>query len=88
MNGLLLIAGSSGTIGRHLATDLAARGIQMSLLGEGPLASLPPTGAEFIRADLSDASAVGRVVAGAGAVIHLAAIGPPPVQPATPRPGR
>ncbi|ARF73056.1 SDR family oxidoreductase [Kitasatospora albolonga] len=74
MNGPLLITGSSGTIGTRLVTDLAAHGIPLRLLDRRPPIRLPPTDAEFVQADLREASAVERGVAGAGAVIHLAGI--------------
>ncbi|MFJ9186453.1 MULTISPECIES: NAD-dependent epimerase/dehydratase family protein [Streptomyces] len=69
MKAPVLIAGSSGTNGTRLATELDAHGIPLRLLDYRP-----PTGAEFIHAELRDASAVAKAVEGAVAVIHLAGI--------------
>jgi len=70
----LLITGAAGTIGTRLAADLAADGVPLRLLDRRPPAGGPPTGAEFVQADIRDSGAVEKAAAGMAAVIHLAGI--------------
>lgn len=78
----LLITGAAGIIGTRLTADLAAHGVPLRLLDRRPPETKPPTGAEFVQADLRDQAAVEKAAAGACAVIHLAGLtqeGPFPV---------
>ncbi|WP_433358578.1 NAD-dependent epimerase/dehydratase family protein [Streptosporangium sp. CA-115845] len=74
MSDLVLITGASGTIGTHLATDLAKDGIRLRLLDLRPPAGGPPAGAEFVQADLRDQGAIEKAAAGISTIIHLAGI--------------
>src|SRR3954469_8600761 len=77
----ILITGGAGFIGSHLADDLIDRGHRVRVLdnlapqvhGEG--AVRPPylnDGAELVRGDVRDASAVRRALDGVDAVYHFA----------------
>jgi nucleoside-diphosphate-sugar epimerase len=69
----IALTGATGFIGARLAARLAAAGHPLSLLsrsGRGP--DLP--GTTLVRGDLGDVRALGRLVAGADAAIHLAAV--------------
>lgn len=68
-DGLVLVTGSSGRIGRAAVAELAARG--RAVRGFDRVAT--PGLADMVVGDLTDAAAVARAVAGAGTVIHLAA---------------
>ncbi|GIH67844.1 NAD-dependent epimerase/dehydratase family protein [Sphaerimonospora thailandensis] len=70
----LLITGAAGAIGARLAADLAACGIPLRLLDLRAPADAPPTGTEFVQADLYDQVAVEKAAAGMSAVVHLAGI--------------
>ncbi|APU16531.1 MULTISPECIES: NAD-dependent epimerase/dehydratase family protein [Actinoalloteichus] len=70
----LLITGACGTIGSHVAADLAAQGIPLRLLDRRLPDAGPPEGAEFIQADLREQSVVEQAASGCSAVIHLAGV--------------
>ena len=81
MSDVVLVTGGAGFIGRHVVRALVESGRKARVLdalipqvhGDGARpADLHPE-AELIRADIRDESAVRAAVAGAGAVIHLAA---------------
>jgi uronate dehydrogenase len=67
-----VLTGGAGWLGRHLRPELVKRGPLRSsdILEFGP--ALP--GEEIVRADLADASAVDRLIAGAGAIVHFGGI--------------
>ena len=69
---LVIVTGSSGLLGRHVASALVSAG--HSVLGLD--ASAPPGDAPWrhVTADLTDLGAAMQVVRGAQAVVHLAAI--------------
>ncbi len=69
----LVLTGAAGWLGRHLRPHLAKRegGLRSTdIVDFGP--ALP--GEEIVLADLSDAAAVDRVVAGASGVVHFGGI--------------
>src|SRR5262249_936853 len=66
---LVLVTGSSGRIGRAVVRELQARGRPV----RGFDRAATPGLADCVVGDLTDAGAVRRATAGAGAVIHLAA---------------
>lgn len=66
----LLLTGAAGTLGRVLTAPLAAASasfVRSDL--PGPLASVP--GPDAVPCDLADAAAVGRLLQGVQAVVHL-----------------
>jgi dTDP-L-rhamnose 4-epimerase len=75
----VLITGGCGFIGRHVAQELSAHGYRVRILdnlleqvhGEEDVTLLP--GAELIKADIRDSTAVGEALDGVDAVVHLAA---------------
>lgn len=74
-----LVTGGAGFIGSHIAQRLVARGDRVRVLDnlstghESNMAAFRE-GIEFLRADLCDASAVARAVAGVDCVFHQAAL--------------
>jgi nucleoside-diphosphate-sugar epimerase len=66
---LVLVTGSAGRIGRAVVRELQARGRPVRGFDRVPSPGLD----DAVVGDLTDAGAVGRAVAGAGTVIHLAA---------------
>lgn len=69
----LAVTGATGFLGRHLVAAALGRGHQVrALVRPGREA---PAGAEPVAGDLADAAALDRLVAGADAVLHLAALG-------------
>ena len=71
--GPLLLTGAAGWLGRHLRPHLAKRkdGLRSSdILEFGP--ALPDE--DIVLADLADAAAVDRLVAGAGSIVHFGGI--------------
>ena len=77
----VLITGGAGFIGRHLARALLDRGDHVRVL-DSLIDQVHPTGAlprelaglvEFVQADIRDADAVRRSLAGVDKVVHLAA---------------
>jgi len=75
----VLLTGAAGFIGRHVMRELLARGHEVravdSLRGDvhADPAWTPPAVVTFERADVRDVAALDRVLAGADAVLHLAA---------------
>ncbi len=67
---IILVTGSAGRIGQAVVEELQARGRRVRGFDRVPTPGLP----DAIVGDLTDADAVRRAVAGAGTVIHLAAI--------------
>jgi nucleoside-diphosphate-sugar epimerase len=71
--GIVLVTGASGFVGRHLVRRLRAEGRRV----RGFCRSAPSGGAEeWIRADIRDAAAVAEAVRGAGTVFHVAGLIP------------
>ena len=74
INRLVAITGATGFIGSHLCDHLLSQGFDVRLLARNPDAAqhLVDRGASVIAGDLEDTQALGRLVDGAGAVIHAA----------------
>jgi nucleoside-diphosphate-sugar epimerase len=70
------LTGATGFLGRHLAPALAARGWTVRALVRGPAPDHGGDAApvEWVRGDLADAEAVGRLVEGAEVTIHAAGL--------------
>ena len=69
----IVVTGANGFIGRHLSESLRASGHRVVGLTRGP-APVPVPGVETVFArDVMDGEAIRRALAGATAVIHLAA---------------
>jgi predicted dehydrogenase/nucleoside-diphosphate-sugar epimerase len=71
---VVLVTGASGFLGRHVVSELAARGARPRAL----VRAVPPDceeqdGVEFVVGTLGDDAAIARAVAGAQAVVHCAA---------------
>ena len=73
MSGPTLVTGAGGFLGGHLVAALAARGEAVRALDIAFPAALPE-GVERIDGSILDAAALAGAMAGAGAVIHCAAI--------------
>lgn len=74
-DGLVLVTGGAGFIGRHLTTALVARGRRVRVLDDlstGRLAGLPRP-AEVVEGDVVDPAAVAATMDGVACVVHLAA---------------
>lgn len=67
----IAITGASGVLGRGLAARLLGQGHEVAGIARHRPESWP-TAAEFVAADIRDAGAVGRVLAGADVVAHCA----------------
>jgi UDP-glucose 4-epimerase len=71
---LILVTGGTGFVGRHLTLALAGRGERVRVLSRRPLdPELVARGIEGETGDLRDEACCARCLAGATAVIHLAA---------------
>jgi CDP-paratose 2-epimerase len=83
MTGLVLITGGAGFVGTNLAARLVEEGARIRILDNlsragvernlGWMRATLGEAVEFIRGDVRDRDAVARAVAGASAVLHLAA---------------
>lgn len=75
---LAAVTGGTGFLGRHVVSALARDGWRVRLLVRRPSALPPlPAGsppAEVVRGDLDDTAALGRLVEGARAVVHVAGL--------------
>ncbi|HEX2190363.1 MAG TPA: NAD-dependent epimerase/dehydratase family protein [Longimicrobiaceae bacterium] len=71
--GPVLVTGATGFLGGHLCEALLARGVPVRGLVRGPGSRLPAGVEPAHAADLLDREALRRAVAGAEAVVHLAA---------------
>jgi dihydroflavonol-4-reductase len=67
-----LVTGGCGFIGRHLVSQLRARGDAVRVLDLGPFEDLPDE-VETIQGSITDPAVVRRAVDGVGTVYHLAA---------------
>lgn len=72
----ILIAGGTGFIGRHLATELVNRGHQVVAMSRDPDGSVVPDAVELREADITSYPAVQDVLVDVDAVIHLVALSP------------
>jgi dihydroflavonol-4-reductase len=73
MSGPTLVTGAGGFLGGHVMAALAARGEAVRALDIAYPATLPE-GVERIEGSILDEDLMGRAAAGAGAVIHCAAV--------------
>ncbi|HEX77012.1 MAG TPA: complex I NDUFA9 subunit family protein [Dehalococcoidia bacterium] len=73
---LILVTGGTGFVGRRLVKALIAQGHELCCLVRptSQTSALAHLGVRFYRGDVTDPDSVERAVAGAEAVIHLAAI--------------
>src|SRR5258708_968570 len=74
----VLLTGGAGFIGQHVLRQLLARGHQVRVLDSlrtdvHARSWAPPSGVELQTADVRDAAAIDRALAGVEAVLHLAA---------------
>lgn len=74
--GLAAVTGATGFIGRHVVSELAARGYRLRVLtrrkpGEGLWPDVAP---ETVHGDLADGTALQQLVRGATVVVHLAGL--------------
>jgi len=69
---MIVVTGGSGFVGTHLCNLLADNGHSVRIIDIAP----PPLGvhAEFVRASILDLPRLQRLVAGADAIVHLAAL--------------
>jgi uncharacterized protein YbjT (DUF2867 family) len=70
----IAITGGTGFIGRHLASRLAAEGVEVVLLARKDRGELNRPGVSFVESDLSDPSVLREAFAGCDAVAHCAGI--------------
>jgi len=70
------LTGATGFLGRRLAPALAARGWKVRALARAPVSDHEWNGAapEWVRGDLADGEALGRLVEGADLTIHCAGL--------------
>lgn len=74
--GVVAVTGATGHIGVNLCRALAAEGRELRIVGRRPLpaeAGLAAGDVEHVEADIRDADALRRALAGADTVFHLAA---------------
>lgn len=73
-NGLCLITGGTGFVGRHLAASLLSRGGRVRILtrSEAGRVAEPLPGAEYVHGDLGGDSSLGQALAGVEKAFHLA----------------
>jgi uronate dehydrogenase len=70
----VLVTGAAGAIGRITCAGLAARGWKVRGLDKDPLDGVDGLADPPVVADVQDAAAVGKAMAGVEAVVHLAGI--------------
>jgi nucleoside-diphosphate-sugar epimerase len=76
MTGLVAVTGATGFVGSHLIRELLRRGVSVRAIARASSAttSLEAAGVDVRTAGLQDATALREAIAGAQAVIHLAAL--------------
>lgn len=67
----LSVVAGLGAVGRAVIDDLVARGMPVRAVARHPVADLPP-GVDVVVADLTDAQAASKALAGAAVVYHAA----------------
>lgn len=72
MSKTIAITGATGFAGRHAVAELLERGHRLRALVRSPQSADLPDAVELVKGDLSDASALTRLVARADGVVHLA----------------
>lgn len=84
----VVVTGGAGFIGSNLCRQLRAAGIDdvvvLDDLSTGNLANLDGIDVDFVEGSILDDAALDRCLAGAGAVVHLAALGSVPRSVANP----
>jgi uncharacterized protein YbjT (DUF2867 family) len=73
---MILITGTTGTIGGEVVRQLAAAGEQVRAMTRDPSRAVVPVGVEVVRADFSDASSLEHAVVGVRSVFLATAPGP------------
>ncbi|HZU63810.1 MAG TPA: NAD(P)H-binding protein [Novosphingobium sp.] len=68
----IALTGATGFVGQALLAEAAARGCAVKALARRP--QPPRAGVEWVAGDLADKAALARLVAGAGAVVHVAGV--------------
>lgn len=69
-----LVTGGGGFLGRYLVEQLLARGDRVRVFARGDYPEIGDLGAELVRGDIQDATAVSAAVQGCDTVFHTAAI--------------
>jgi nucleoside-diphosphate-sugar epimerase len=69
----VLVTGGAGFLGRAIVRELRARGHEVSSASRGAHPELEAEGVRTFRADVADAPAIERAIAGHEAVVHAAA---------------
>lgn len=67
----VLLTGASGALGRMLARELAAAGVQLVLTDIAPFPDALPPGSRFEQADLEDGDAILRLAESCRALLHF-----------------
>ncbi|WP_093498302.1 SDR family NAD(P)-dependent oxidoreductase [Streptomyces sp. Ag109_O5-10] len=76
MDRMILVTGATGTIGRDVVRQLAARGAKVRALTRDPARATVPAGVEVVRGDLADPASLAAASAGATAAFLLRPPGP------------
>ncbi|PRB14886.1 NAD(P)H-binding protein [Microbacterium sp. MYb62] len=64
----ILVSGATGTVGRHIVSQLVERGESVRALSRDPQRANLPAGVDVVRGDLTDVEAFGRAVDGCSGV--------------------
>ncbi|MCL6476894.1 MAG: NAD(P)H-binding protein [Peptococcaceae bacterium] len=70
-DGLVLVTGSTGFVGSHLADDLLGQGYRVRVLVREKTG---PAGAEAVKGDVTQPASLESACAGVGTVVHLVAV--------------
>ncbi|MGY4979082.1 NAD(P)H-binding protein [Streptomyces sp. 900105755] len=73
---MILVTGATGTIGRDVVRQLAARGAKVRALTRDPARATVPAGVEVVRGDHADPASLAAALAGATAAFLLRPPGP------------
>lgn len=68
---MILVIGASGAVGRHVVSQLLARGADVRALVRKPQATELPAGTEVVRGDLADPASLDAALAGVESVFLL-----------------